>query len=194
MMGRRLDRALRLALCAPLVAALVIHGSTKRATVSFPPTEAGVAYLVDRGSYVADDHVHLDWVRRIVPDDADLVVERRPLASTNAQEWAAFVTSAFADFAVPTNLPCAAATGWNWQVWADWTPPPSVLTNGVLHANWGRSLNDAEERGRGIAVGIPVQATVWLNADMVGTPGGTNSLHAAAEASAPETTRQETSQ
>ena len=172
------DRLAKALLLAPFAVALFIHGATK--PVGFPPTEAGVRYLVDRGSYVTNDFVHLDWARRIVPDEADLVIERRPVASTNAADWAAFLETTFAAFSVPTNLPCPAATGWAWQVWADWTPPPAVQTNGMLHADWGLTTRDAAFRAAGLAVGVPAQSTAWGDGSLLGTPGGTNGLAGAA--------------
>lgn len=165
-----------------LVAALagVIYGGTKRAMVSYQNTEAGRAYFVDRGSYVTNDFVHIDFERRIVPDDAALVIERRELASTNDTDWVEFLRTTFAAFAVPTNLPCAFATNWNWVVYADWVPSPSVYTNGILEVKWGTSRNDAAHRAAGFAVGVPVQSTVWVGGAMAGTPGGTNALANAA--------------
>lgn len=177
-MGRRLDRFVRLVLAAPLAAALVIHGSTKRGQVYFPQTEAERGYINDAGSFVTNDHVHVDFVTRIVPSSANLLIDYREVASTNAEDFVSLVSTTFAEFPVPQDIPFGNATNFNFYVYTDWTPGPSVQTNGVLHANWGKSINDAEERGRGIAVGIPVQATVWLGAEMVGTPGGTNSLTA----------------
>ena len=164
----------------------VLYGGAKRATVTYPRTDAAAAYLVDRGSYVTNDYVRIDFERRIVPDDAALVIERRPVASTNDLEWAEYLRTTFAAFSVPTNLPCANATNWNWIVFADWTPPPSVHTNGILEVKWGTSRNDAAHRASGLAVGIPAQTTAWRDGEMLGTPGGTNGL-ANAAALTPET-------
>ena len=173
------DRAAKAVFLAASLAG-VLYGGSKRATVSYPQTEAGRQYLVDRGSYVANDYVHLDFARRIVPDDAALVVERRQVAATNDTDWAEFLRTTFAAFAVPTNLPCAHATNWNWVAYADWAPPPSVHTNGILEARWGTSTRDAAHRAAGLAVGVPVQSTAWVGGEMAGTPGGTNALANAA--------------
>ena len=181
--------ARRVFLVAAAGAAAYAGAKAGRPTVSYPPTEAGQAYLVDRGSYVANDFVHIDFTRRIVPDDAALVIERREFSSTNAADWAVYLETTFAAFAVPTDLPCANATNWNWAVWADWTPPPSVQTNGVLHADWGRTTRDASLRAAGLAVGVPVRSSAWIDGRLVGTPGGTNGM-ASASALSPETAAQ----
>ena len=172
------DRAVRFALLVPFVAGMIVYGSTK-ARVTYPMTEAGRAYLVDRGSYVTNDFVHIDFERRIVPDDAALVIERRGVASTNDTDWAEFLRTTFAAFAVPTDLPCAGATNWMWIVYADWAPGPSVHTNGILEAKWGVSARDAAHRAERLAVGVPAQTTVWADGEMLGTPGGTNALSGA---------------
>ena len=172
------DRAVRCALIVPFVAGMIVYGSTK-ARVTYPMTEAGRAYLVDRGSYVTNDFVHIDFERRIVPDDAALVIERRGVASTNDTDWAEFLRTTFAAFAVPTDLPCAGATNWTWIVYADWAPGPSVHTNGILETKWGVSARDAAHRAERLAVGVPAQTTVWADGEMLGTPGGTNALSGA---------------
>ena len=179
------DRAVRFALLVPFVAGMIVYGSTK-ARVTYPMTEAGRAYLVDRGSYVTNDFVHIDFERRIVPDDAALVIERRGVASTNDTDWAEFLRTTFAAFAVPTDLPCAGATNWTWIVYADWAPGPSVHTNGILETKWGVSARDAAHRAERLAVGVPAQTTVWADGEMLGTPGGTNALSGATALEADE--------
>ena len=179
------DRAVRYALLVPFVAGMIVYGSTK-ARVTYPMTEAGRAYLVDRGSYVTNDFVHIDFERRIVPDDAALVIERRVVASTNDTDWAEFLRTTFAAFAVPADLPCEGATNWTWIVYADWAPSPSVHTNGILEAKWGVSARDAAHRAERLAVGVPVQTTVWADGEMLGTPGGTNALSGATALEADE--------
>ena len=179
------DRAVRYALLVPFVAGMIVYGSTK-ARVTYPMTEAGRAYLVDRGSYVTNDFVHIDFERRIVPDDAALVIERRVVASTNDTDWAEFLRTTFAAFAVPADIPCAGATNWMWIVYADWAPEPSVHTNGILEAKWGVSARDAAHRAARLAVGVPAQTTVWADGEMLGTPGGTNALSGATALEADE--------
>ena len=179
------DRAVRCALLGPFVAGMIVYGSTK-ARVTYPRTEAGRAYLVDRGSYVTNDFVHLDFERRIVPDDAALVIERRGVSSTNDTDWAEFLRTTFAAFAVPADLPCADATNWTWIVYADWAPEPSVHTNGILETKWGVSARDAAHRAARRAVGVPAQTTVWADGEMLGTPGGTNALSGATALEADE--------
>ena len=179
------DRAVRFALLVPFVAGMIVYGSTK-ARVTYPMTEAGRAYLVDRGSYVTNDFVHIDFERRIVPDDAALVIERRVVASTNDTDWAEFLRTTFAAFAVPADLPCAGATNWTWIVYADWAPGPSVHTNGILETKWGVSARDAAHRAERLAVGVPAQTTVWADGEMLGTPGGTNALSGATALEADE--------
>lgn len=171
------DRVAKAVFAAACVLGALYGGSKSPwASVAYPKTEAGRQYLVNRGSYVTNDYVHIDFERRIVPDDAALVIERRPVASTNDTEWAQYLRTTFTAFAVPTNLPCASATNWNWILFADWTPAPSVHTNGIMEVKWGTSRADAAHRAAGLAVGIPVQTTVWSDGTMVGTPGGTNGL------------------
>ena len=101
--------------------------------VYFPFTDPETRYLVDHGSYVTNDCVHLDFSRFLLPDSAMLYVDACPVASTNATAdifsvWEGTV----GEFGAPRDLLYDAATNFNWYVYTDWTPGPAFHTNGVL--------------------------------------------------------------
>ena len=135
----------------------------KSGHVMFPRTDADAAYLTDRGSYVTNDYVHIDFARIIVPNDAHVYVDYRRLDMTNDWDWVTLLESTFAEFAVPTNVPFAAATNYDWMVYTDWTPGPTVQTNGVWHALWGM-----DQRGNQHL--IPIRTTVRVDGDTIATP------------------------
>lgn len=155
----------------PLFAAFLCVGVPKGAgSVTFPTYEGGLAYLVDNGSYVTNDFVHIDFTRNIVPDSANLFLDYRPTISTNSADWVTAVQSTFAAFSVPTNFVFQGAFSNNWVIYTDWTPGPTVQTNGILHADWGTSPKDSNYRAAGLAVGIPVQTKIELNGKTMQTP------------------------
>lgn len=147
-------------LAVALVATL--YGGRK-GTISYPRTDPLAAYLVNVGSYVTNDAVHVNFTRVIVPDAANLYIDRRLVSSTNDADWVNHLTTTFAQFQPPQDIPCQAATNWDWIVYTDWTPGPSVQTNGVWHAMFGLD----RQAGRHI---IPVRACIRVDADVIATP------------------------
>ena len=128
-------------LAAICVIGFAYYGATK-GHISYPRTDPEIAYLIDRGSYVTNDAIHVDFQRLVAPSDATMYIDYRPEGSTNDLEWVNFWTGTFASFTPPPiDIPFPAATGYNWVVYTDWTPGPSVRTNGVWHLIWQTDTN-----------------------------------------------------
>lgn len=158
-MMKRLNTILFLILC---VVATIYGG--RKGRVTYPRIDPVVAYLADAGSYVTNDLVHVSFTRVIVPDTASLFIDRREVAATNdPNAWINHVTSTFAQFTVPQDVLFENATNWDWIVYTDWTPGPSVVTNGVWHAFWGVD----QRQGRYF---IPIRTAVRENGNVIATP------------------------
>lgn len=159
---RRRITGFRLALFAVL-AGVACWAAQKR-LVSFPRTDPTQSYLVDRGSYVDSetDLVHIDFSRLIVPDTATMYVDRLDRSDASAQ-WVIFRTVPFGEVELPLEFTFDNATNYQWIVYTDWTPGPSVQTNGVWHAMWGR------DRQRGAYV-IPLRTAVRVDGETIATP------------------------
>ena len=116
--------------CLSLLASwAVVYGGSKapqgRVTVSDP-------YIADAGSYLTNDVVHVAIVKRtpMLPDTTEILVYARQLDSTNALDWARLTPHlTFADHPHDYSLPNA--TNYNVLVAAQFTPAPTVHTNGV---------------------------------------------------------------
>jgi len=146
-----------------VVAAVCTWAAQKRGTVSFPRTDPLMEYISDRGSYTTNDYVHVDFTRVIVPDTATWFLDRRALTQTNDADWATFSTGTFGEWNPPRDFLCANATNYNWLFYTDWTPGPSVQTNGVWHAFWGK-----DRRFRSFY--IPLRTCVRKDAGVIATP------------------------
>lgn len=158
---RRALRPWELFAFAALSSACALYG--RKGTITFPRTDADIAYLSDRGSYVTNDFVHVDFARVVAPDSAHVFFDYRQVDQTNDTDWTTLVNSTFAEFSVPTNVPFANATNYDWMVYTTWTPGPAVLTNGVWHAMWGIDRN-----GNGYL--IPVRTAVRVDGETIATP------------------------
>ncbi len=143
-------------LALPLVVSLIYIGSTKNGSVSYPYTDVEKRYLIDTGSYVTNDYIHVSFSRSvIVPDEADLQIWYRPAGSTNDAEWAQLLNTTFTTFSCPSNVPFAGAHTNDIQIFTTWSPGPAAHTNGVAQVLWKkRSINDENMAASPFRTGI----------------------------------------
>ena len=139
-MKKNFDTLIRIALLAPFVAAMVIHGSTKPApvvgTITYLRTEADVQYIYDAGSFVSNDLVHVAFTFAVAPGTADFQLWAWPRSSTNEEEMVLVYSNTLAGVAQPYEFEYAGAISNRWFGFTTWTPGPSVHTNGVALVNW----------------------------------------------------------
>ena len=109
-----------------LAVACIVYGARKgRVTVSDP-------YIVDAGSYLTNDVAHVAISKRvsILPDDTEILVYARQVDSTNVTDWVRLTPHlTFAEH--PYDYALANATNYDVTVAANYTPAPTVHTNGV---------------------------------------------------------------
>ena len=116
-----------------LAGAAILYGGGKgRVTVSDP-------YIQDAGSYLTNDIAHVAISKRsqMLPDDTEILVYARQLDQTNATDWVRLEPNLTLqqyllvegvyhhDYALPN------ATNHDVLVAANFTPAPTVHTNGV---------------------------------------------------------------
>lgn len=165
-----LEKALRLAsvstwrtaFFAVFVGAFIFYGATK-GTISFPYTDFEKRYLVDNGSYVTNDFIHVNFTRIIAPSSADFHIDYRQTGSTNDEEWATLVDTTFGEFTVPQDIPFPMATNFDFAAYTTWTPGAAVQTNGVWHSYWGLDHKLHFHM-------IPVRTAIRLDGTTIATP------------------------
>ena len=141
----------------------ILYGGRK-GTLSFPRTDPSLSYISDAGSYITNDTVHVAYLKLpIVPSSANLIVERRQVDHTNDTDWVQHLSTTFGDSPSPFDIFYGNATNYDWIVYTDWTPGPTVVTNGVWHTWWGE-----DRQGRKTI--IPVRAAVREGANTIATP------------------------
>ena len=155
-------RRIRWPFAVAAVGLMLYAGAKHGGTITFPDI-GGIRYLVDNGSYVTNDYVHVDYTAVVVPATANLYVYRREISSTNVADWIEELASTVGAFDPPQDLAFPAATNYNWMVFSDWTPGPSVETNGVWRAYWG---NDQRRHERL----IPVRTAIIVNGEIIDSP------------------------
>lgn len=111
-----------------LAACCCIFGRKGSVTVSDP-------YIVNAGSYLTNDVAHVAIAKRtpLLPDSTEILVYARPTDSTNATDWVRLEPHlTFADH--PYDYSLANATNYDVVVAANFTPEPTIHTNGVWQA------------------------------------------------------------
>ncbi len=119
-----------------VVCAVLYGGSKATRNVSFPRTDIEIAYLVDAGSYVTNDLVHVAFHSYLIPSSAPIVLSYWPDGSTNEEEMVTAYAATLADFPNPLDFAFENAISNRWYCYTTWTPGPAVHTNGVWQTIW----------------------------------------------------------
>jgi len=164
LLARAWDRASGVARGVFLVASAgaCLYGGAKHIVghVTYPYTDPEVRYLVDAGSYVTNDYVHVAFTKSLlVPNSADFLGYVRPAGSTNDAEWAQMLETTFAAFSSPSNVPYIGAISNDFQFFTTWTPGPQAHTNGVAMIVWQQPFVGSTNRIATIRTGIYLNGT-----------------------------------
>ncbi len=122
---RRLRGSGALAASIALAVACTLFARKGTVTVSDP-------YIQNNGSYLTNDVAHVAIAKRtpLLPNDTEILVYARQVDSTNVTDWVRLSPHlTFADHPYDYSLPNA--TNFDVMVAADFTPAPTVHTNGV---------------------------------------------------------------
>ncbi len=166
---RRVERSVRgkvksthLVVLALLGGICMLYGGRK-GRITYPYTDYEMRYLVDSGSYVTNDAIHVSFTRVVVPATAPFYISFREVESTNDLDWVVVTNTTFAAFAVPCDIDYPAATNYDWICYTTWTPGPTVQTNGVWHSYWGidKKLHTHI---------IPIRSAVRVDGETIATP------------------------
>lgn len=115
------------------------------ARVVFPRTDADQEYLFDRGSVVSNSFVHLDFYPSVVlPSSAMIYLVYVPIDDVLANLYddrpilaeTVYTNATLATFPRPLDFGFPNAISNVWYCFTDWTPGPSVHTNGVAQIFW----------------------------------------------------------
>ena len=119
-----------LAVC---VCGIAYHGMTKAYTsrVNFPRTDMEAAYLIDNGSYVSNNLVHVDFTTFLIPATAPITLAYWPNESTNEADIVEYITEVLSAWPRPLDLEFENAISNRWYCYTTWTPGPAAHTNGV---------------------------------------------------------------
>ena len=146
-----------------LAVAAIIVGGTKPAGVNFPRTDPEVAYLIDNGSYVSNDVVHVDFNTFLIPDDAPITLAYWPNESTNEADFVELFTYNLSAWPRPLDFEFENAISNRWYCYTTWTPGPAAHTNGDFQQVW---MSDRRENRNA----IPIRTIIIEDGEQIAPP------------------------
>lgn len=152
--------------CACVVVSIVFSAiayatASEKRQISFLSTDAEIAYLIDTGSYVSNNTVHVEFTSRLLPGDAmiflDCIADTEPADSDN---FTTIVSGPLSSFPNPLEFEYENAISNRWIFYTTYTPGPNVHTNGVAVAEFhiAPKYDNAA---------VPKRATIWENGERV---------------------------
>ena len=129
---RRAARAARRRLRGPAVVAMAAMAAACTLFARKGSVSVSDPYIVNSGSYLTNDIAHVAIAKRtpLLPDDTEILVYARQVDSVDPSDWVRLSPHlTFADH--PYDYTLANATNYDVLVAADFTPAPTVHTNGV---------------------------------------------------------------
>ena len=150
-------------LAAAIVGAVMYGGSKGTRNVSFPRTDIEIAYLVDAGSYVTNDLVHVAFNSYLIPPSAPIILSYWPDGSTNEEDMVTALAGTLADFPNPLDFAFENAISNRWYCYTTWTPGPAVHTNGVWQTIWMMDRRDNRYL-------IPIRTWIENDGDLLAPP------------------------
>lgn len=129
--------------------------------IGFLQTDAEVKYLIDNGSYVSNNIVHLTFSTRLLPPSAELFLDyipkTEPVVST---AYTTYLSGTVETLPNVIEFEFENAQSYRWVFYTSYSPGPNVHTNGVAVAEFFRAT-------RYDNVAVPKRATIWENGEMI---------------------------
>ena len=161
--GKKIKGANVVALALFGVALMLYGGSKGTRNVIFPRTDIEIAYLVDAGSYVTNDLVHVAFNSYLIPSSAPIILSYWPDGSTNEEDMVTALAGTLADFPNPLDFAFENAISNRWYCYTTWTPGPAVHTNGVWQTIWMMDRRDNRYL-------IPIRTWIEADGDVIAPP------------------------
>lgn len=129
--------------------------------IGFLRTDPEVVYLIDNGSYVSNNIVHLEFSTRLLPSTAELFLDYIP--KTEPADSTAYTTYLSGSVETVPNVvefEFENAISNRWIFYTTYTPGPNVHTNGVAVAEFLKATKYDN-------IAVPKRSTIWENGEMI---------------------------
>jgi hypothetical protein len=129
--------------------------------IQFLKTDPEVQYLVDTGSYVSNNIVHLEFKPNLLPQSAMLYLDY--CAKTDAVSnlrWTTFLSAPLSDWPEKMEFTFENASSNRWVFYTTYTPGPVVHTNGVAVAEFIKAPEKED-------VAVPKRAVIYQDGKLI---------------------------
>ena len=152
-------------LCVSCLMIFAAHPSAKEKNkeerVQFWHASTDTVYLIDNGSYVSNNLVHISFVTRLLPDSAMIFLDYIPKdAEPNAENYSTFKAMTSAEWPRDIDFEFEDAISNKWVMYTTYTPGPVVHTNGVAVAEFLKAQKYDN-------VAVPKRSTIWEDGKML---------------------------
>lgn len=129
--------------------------------VQFWSASTDTVYLIDCGSYVSNNLVHIEFETRLLPDSAMIYLDYIPKdAEPNASNYSTFKAMTAAEWPRKVDFNYEGATSNKWVMYTPHKPGPVVHTNGVAVAEFLKAQKYDN-------VAVPKRSTIWQDGKML---------------------------
>ena len=152
-------------LCISCLMIFAAHSTAKEKNkderVQFWHASTDTAYLIDNGSIVTSNKVHIAFETRLLPGSAMIFLDYIPKdAEQTAENYSTFMAMTADEWPRDIDFDFENALDYKWVMYTTYTPGPVVHTNGVAVAEFFRSPKYDN-------VAVPKRSTIWEDGKML---------------------------
>ena len=152
-------------LCVSCLMIFFAHSSSKEKNkeekVQFWHASSDTVYLIDNGSIVTSNKVHIAFETRLLPGSAMIFLDFIPKdAEQTAENYSTFLSMTADEWPRDIDFDFENALDYKWVMYTTYTPGPVVHTNGVAVAEFFRSPKYDN-------VAVPKRSTIWEDGKML---------------------------
>lgn len=129
----------------------------RKEPITFLQIDPEIVYLVDLGSYVSNNVVHLEYSPRLLPPSAPLFLDYIPKTEPpESQNYTTYLAGTVESVPQIIDFTFEGAISNRWVFYTTYTPGPNVHTNGVAVAEFLKATKYDN-------VAVPKRSTIWEN-------------------------------
>ncbi|MBR2921487.1 MAG: hypothetical protein IKC27_09065 [Kiritimatiellae bacterium] len=125
--------------------------------ISFLQTNTETKYLIDKGSWVSNNVVHLEFETRLLPQSAELFLDYIPKSEpADSTAYSTYYRGTVDNTPSTMEFEFENAISNRWIFYTTYVPGPNVHTNGVAVAEFIKATKYDN-------VAVPKRSTIWEN-------------------------------
>lgn len=135
--------------------------SDRKEPITFLQTDPEIVYLIDTGSWVSNNVVHLEFSTRLLPSSAPLFLDYIPKTELpDSNNYTAYLSGTVESVPNVFEFEFEGAISNRWVFYTTYTPGPNVHTNGVAVAEFMKAAKYDN-------VAVPKRSTIWEDGKMI---------------------------